>query len=142
MSYKILLVDDDSDDRAFFADAVAKTSDEISCITLSDGNLLLSTLAENGKPDVIFLDVNMPLLSGWDCLKLLKGHDTYKDIPVILYSTSKHHEEINKAKESGALCFYNKPTEFKGLITAIGDVLEHLQNGTINSLCENSKLFF
>jgi CheY-like chemotaxis protein len=92
MAYKLLLVDDDSDDRGFFADAVAQVSSEVSCITLSNGYALLPALSENGKPDIIFLDLNMPGLSGWDCLSLLKEHDSYKDIPVVMYSTSKHEE--------------------------------------------------
>ncbi|WP_185965588.1 response regulator [Flavobacterium zepuense] len=144
MNYKILLIDDDSDDRLFFRDAIEKISTgNVSCITLDDGHILVSTLAQSsdGRPDIIFTDINMPRMSGWEVLAMLKGHDTYKDIPVIMYSTSKHTEEITKAKELGALCFFNKPQDFRDLQNALTEVVKHLQAGTINQLCENSTIF-
>lgn len=145
MHYKILLIDDDSDDRFFFRDAVKDISDgDVSCITLDDGHALMETLMQssNERPTIIFTDINMPGMSGWEVLSLLKEHDTYKDIPVIMYSTSKHAEEITMAKELGALCFFNKPRDFEDLKDALKDVVQHLRNGIIDKLCIDSKIFF
>ncbi|WP_162926974.1 response regulator [Flavobacterium psychrotrophum] len=144
MQYKILLIDDDSDDRLFFRDAVEKISTgDVSSITLDDGHILVSTLAESstGRPNIIFTDINMPGMSGWEVLSMLKGHDTYKKIPVVMYSTSQNAGEVTKAKELGALCFFNKPRDFRDLQNALKEVVQHLQAGTINQLCENSTIF-
>ena len=80
-------------------------------------------------------------MSGWEILSMLKEHNTYKAIPVIMYSTSKHAEEMTKAKELGALCFFNKPRDFRDLQNALKEVVGHLKAGTINQLCENSAIF-
>lgn len=144
MEYIILLVDDDSDDRLFFEDAIKKiSSGNVLCSTLNDGNLLMSALDDSntGRPNIIFTDINMPSMSGWEVLTMLKEHDAYNNIPVIMYSTSKHAEEIIKAKELGALCFFNKPQDFGTLQNALREVVQHLEAGTINQLCENSAIF-
>ncbi|QEE49882.1 response regulator [Flavobacterium alkalisoli] len=145
MQYRILLTDDDLDDRDFFRDAINKISNsEVSCITLDDGHILIATLAEHSeeRPNIIFTDINMPPMSGWKVLSILKEHNTYKDIPVIMYYTSQHDEEIIKAKKLGALGYFNKPPDFLELQNAIQEVIEHLRTGTIDQLCNNSKIFF
>ena len=144
MNYRILLLDDDSDDRMFFKDAVKKVgSGDVSCITLADGHELIATLQgePDSKPHVIFLDINMPGMSGWEVLSLLKEHVAYANIPVIIYSTSKHTEEINKAKALGALCFFNKPSDFGVLREALKVVIEHLRSDNVHQLCDASDLF-
>lgn len=144
MQYKILLIDDDSDDRFFFRDAVKEIADEqVSCITLDDGYKLITTLTQDDsrKPDIIFTDINMPGMSGWEVLSLVKKHENFKAIPVVMFSTSKHAEEITRAKKLGALCFFNKPSDFDDLIYALREVMSHLKDNTIHNLCVNSAYF-
>lgn len=144
MRCKILLIDDDSDDRIFFRDAVKDIADDqVTCITLDDGHELMSTLIKGGaaQPNIIFTDINMPGMSGWEVLAALKEHSTYSEIPVIMYSTSKHAEEIEKAKNFGALCFFNKPSDFDDLISALREVVQRLKDGTIQDLCVESAHF-
>jgi len=143
MEYTIVLVDDDGDDRLFFRDAVKKASRDISCITLEDGFALISYLKEDEKqPDLIFLDINMPVMNGWECLSILKEDDAYRDIPVIMYSTSRHDEEISKAKDAGAFSFFNKPHDFTVLKQAVSDAIAHVLEGKLMELPEHSKLFY
>ena len=143
MHYKILLLDDDSDDRMLFEDAVNNVASDVSCTTLSDEHDLLSALqAEaDAKPKIIFLDINMPGMSGWEVLTLLKDHKDYSDIPIVMYSTSKHQEEITKAKTLGALCFFSKPSDFGILKKGLKIVIEHLKNNTIQQLGKDSDIF-
>lgn len=141
MKKNILLIDDDSDDRELFS--LACSSSGASCTTLADGNSMLPTLdrGEIGRPDIIFLDVNMPQVNGWQCLTQLKKNEHYKNIPVIMYSTSGHLEEIEKAKTLGAICFFMKPDDFIVLQQGLSLVVEHLQSGKLDQLGQNSKLF-
>lgn len=138
----ILLVDDDRDDREFFCDAVCKVSN-VSCVALQDGRLLFEQLSnkEIGMPGLIFFDVNMPQMDGWECLALLKQSEDYKEIPVIIYSTNGHEEEISKAKALGAKYFFTKPRDFAVLKQVLSDAIIHLQENKLDMLAANSKLF-
>lgn len=142
--HRILLIDDDRDDREFFCDAIAKISSEVVCTTLENGRTLLQKLAkgEIERPDIIFLDVNVPEMSGWECLSLIKEYENFKNIPVIMYSTSKHEEDIIMAKKRGALCFFTKPFAISELYEALKDVIHHLEEGTIENLAVTSPRFF
>src|SRR4051794_22921194 len=67
------------------------------------------------KPAVIFLDINMPEMSGWQCLRVLKNDPLINEIPVIIYSTSSHHRDKQTAIELGACAFITKPSDYKKL---------------------------
>lgn len=141
--HRILLIDDDRDDREFFTSALSKISEDVICMTLANGNELLPKLAkgEIERPNLIFLDVNVPEMSGWECLSLIKEYENFRNIPVIMYSTSKYEEDILMAKTKGALCFFTKPFAISDLREALKDVIEHLENGTIEKLAETSPRF-
>jgi DNA-binding NtrC family response regulator len=144
MSHKILLIDDDIDDRIFFYDAVSRVSSDISCKTLESGIALLSDLKSKvlDRPDLIFIDLNMPEISGWVCLSMLKKSDEFAEIPVIMYSTSNHIEEAIKAKKNGAVAFFSKPYDFKELIRTLKEVIDHLERDTLSQLAQNSDRFY
>lgn len=83
----ILLVDDDKDDRFFFARALKALSIPTILVTISDGEQLMSYLSKNSEqlPDVLFLDLNMPRKNGNECLSEIKLNKKIKQLPVILY---------------------------------------------------------
>jgi CheY-like chemotaxis protein len=85
-------------------------------------------------PSIIFLDINMPGMDGWQCLKQFKNTQTVKDIPVIMYSTSSFQHEIDKAFELGALAFFTKPNHYSLLKKNIHTVLTALQENQIHEL--------
>src|SRR5438128_1904468 len=103
MTKKILLVDDDSDDREFFCEAVDEIGFDTLCFTATDGRQAIAQMDEKiiETPDLIFLDINMPIMNGWQCLSILKERQEYKSIPVIMYSTSSYTEDITKAQQLG-----------------------------------------
>lgn len=126
MNFKqFLLVDDDRDDRELFCEALEDLDKEISCHTAAGANEAMELLSslQPGKPDVIFMDINMPLVSGWECLTLLKKHDLYRDIPVIIYSTSSHTRDIEIARDLGAYRFITKPHDYKLLLRVLSELL-------------------
>lgn len=111
-----LLADDDSDDKELFSEALRSIDINIVCHITSDGSEALeklSNLAE--KPHLIFLDINMPVMNGWQCIKALKQDEKYVNIPVIIISTSSHQREMDLAQDFGALCYVTKPNDFNEL---------------------------
>jgi CheY-like chemotaxis protein len=110
----IMLADDDGDDRMLFEDAVREINGKIKINISADGVQLMDSLIEKVslKPDIIFLDINMPKKNGFDCLMQIRASQNLKDIPVIIYSTCSQEETVNKAFECGANFFLRKPDSF------------------------------
>lgn len=127
----ILIADDDTDDLEFFIAAVAEIDASIRCITALNGIEALKILDEGSdKPNLIFLDLNMPKMDGMQCLKLIKGSPVFGEIPVIMYSTSNRPEDIAESKEYGASAFIIKPNKFRLLKNEIWNVLQNLNRKT------------
>lgn len=118
MSMRCLMIDDDPDDHEIFELALAQVDSSIACDFASDGVVALAQLSsgEIAKPDYIFLDLNMPRMSGRQVLQELKKFDTLKDIPVIVCSTSSEIVFAEEAKELGAVEYMVKPSNLREFI--------------------------
>lgn len=125
MAYsKILVIDDDADDQEIFLAALASVSSTIECITLGSGVDALRKLNENElTPDIIFLDLNMPIMTGQDFLTEIKRNTSLCHIPIIVLSTSAHKPTIEHAKSLGAENFITKPDKFSELIVILRQLL-------------------
>lgn len=133
----ILLADDDSDDTEMFCEALADIDPGIICHCAINGRELLKMLNElSEKPQLIFLDLNMPIMNGWQCLKLLKEDERYKHIPVIMISTSSHQLEMDMAANLGALCYFVKPNSFNVLTQVLKAIAENLGAGLKDALLD------
>ena len=131
MIKRFLIADDDPDDVDLFLEALSEIDTSITCASMKDGKELLNTLAhpKTESPDVIFLDINMPEMNGWECLQQLKRNSRAKDIPVIIYSTSNHSKDKEDTIMLGAAEFLHKPNQFDLLITSLKNILSgKLQN--------------
>lgn len=108
---RLLIVDDDADDRRFFVEAASEINATIECAVAKDGLHALEVLndANNVLPDFIFLDLRMPRFNGKRCLMELKASERLKNIPVIIYSTSTDVKESTDLKSLGAVRFISKP---------------------------------
>jgi CheY-like chemotaxis protein len=124
MNY-VLIVDDDEDDRDLFCDALNLVDPTITCFIARDGEEALAGLRNHkfAKPDIIFLDLNMPRLNGIQCLGALKKEQVLQDIPVIIFTTSKLKEDRDKTQRGGASDFITKPTTQKELCSIINRIL-------------------
>jgi CheY-like chemotaxis protein len=71
------------------------------------------------RPDIIFLDLNMPGMDGFECLRELKADKSLMDIPIVMYSTSSSNGDIKKAMKLGAANFVTKPTSCDQLENAL-----------------------
>ena len=126
MGYKkILLIDDDDDDQEIFVKALADISDSVACSVYSNAQKALQDLIEKKiNPDVIFLDLNMPIMNGHQFLIEVKKAENLKSIPVIIFSTSSHIHTIELSKELGAHDFITKPNNFDNLITILKPLID------------------
>ena len=130
-----LLADDDRDDTELFCEALASIDKNIVCRCAENGFEALSKLGEHSElPQLIFLDVNMPIMNGWQCLKQLKANEVYKPIPVIIYSTSSNQREVNTAMELGALCFFRKPDDYPQLKRSLEVIVNNIGDGLLNAI--------
>ena len=131
-----LLADDDADDTELFCEALEEIDPSIICHCATDGKKVLEILQNETlkKPHVIFLDINMPGMNGWECLKLLKDSVTFKHIPVLIYSTSNHPKEADHALDMGALCFFTKPTYFHELKEILGVLAANVNGGLLQAI--------
>jgi len=139
MNKTILLIDDDIDDQEFFMEAVKEVNDALDCHIASsceEGLTILNKMSV--VPDYIFLDLNMPKVDGKKCLSELKKSAKLKDIPVVIYSTSSLKKDIEETKAMGAVHFMTKPSAFRELCDAIGNVLSYnFSASTANSETTN-----
>ena len=120
---KILLVDDDSDDQLFFVDAIKELAPTIECEIANNGLEALDHLEKIPPPPaLIFLDLNMPLMNGYECLAQLKKINNYKEIPVIIFTTSNHPVDMERTMSMGAKMFLTKPPDF----TVLKEKLQHI----------------
>jgi CheY-like chemotaxis protein len=130
-----LLADDDMDDTEMFCEALGHIDKSIVCHCAADGREALQILGGLSEmPDIIFLDVNMPVMNGWQCLKLLKDDSRYKQIPVITVSTSSHQRERDIAADLGAICYLTKPNNFNDLTQVLQMIVADLGEGLSNAL--------
>ncbi len=118
-----LLADDDNDDAELFAEALTSIDSSIEFCRAENGKEVFTLVGGSKKPDIIFLDLNMPEMSGWQCLARLKNDPELKTIPVIMYSTSSIKRDKEIALELGAVGFITKPSSFNSLISILSSIV-------------------
>ena len=122
----IYLADDDADDCMLFEDALREVCDTTELTMANDGVELLDLMETTvpPPPDVIFLDLNMPRKNGFECLEQIRATLKWKDIPVVIFSTSGQEDMIRKVHDQGANYFIRKPGSFPKLKQAIRQILD------------------
>jgi CheY-like chemotaxis protein len=120
----VLLAEDDPDDIYLITEAFDECNLGVQLCVVQDGEELLDYLHQRGKyaegepalhPDLILLDLNMPLLDGREALVAIKSDSTLCTIPVVILTTSAAEEDLNQAYKSGTSGFITKPVSFKEL---------------------------
>ena len=111
-----ILADDDEDDQEFFRETVEKVASYVNLKMAANGEELMHILNTSDiLPHIVFLDLNMPVKSGLECLKEIRGSEKLKHIPVIIYTTSASKEQIDKTYNQGADLYITKPESFREL---------------------------
>jgi CheY-like chemotaxis protein len=120
---RILLIDDDADDREIFESAMEQLCGEFELTTSCCADESLEALrAGILEPDIIFLDLNMPRMDGVEFLQLIKQDKMLSHIPVIIFSTSRNFDNINRTLKLGAHDYITKPCTFDALVQTLSDV--------------------
>jgi CheY-like chemotaxis protein len=125
----ILICDDDEDDRMLTQQALEDAHVSNNLRFVEDGEQLLDYLYQRGayagetgeapRPGLILLDLNMPKMDGREALKVIKGDQTLKDIPIVVLSTSGFDQDIIRSYQLGVNSFITKPVTFSGLVEAM-----------------------
>lgn len=122
----VALADDDEDEHIFFKRTIdnVKITTELSLFI--DGQELMDYLNApiNPLPDIVFLDLNMPVKNGMDCLREIRANNRFNGISVAVYSTSSSEADIEKTFVLGANVYINKPNNLGVLKTIIEKVLQ------------------
>jgi CheY-like chemotaxis protein len=119
----ILMVDDDEDDQMLFKEALKQVDNSVRCDTAVNGADALQKLKSEPPPYMIFLDLNMPIMNGFECLKALKKEQFYQDIPVIIFTTANDTATIEKSRKLGATAFFHKPIDFDLLLAKLRQIV-------------------
>ena len=125
--FNVLFADDDKDDRFFFKKALESITIPCKLATVTNGESLMEYLSKHSEklPCVLFLDLNMPRKNGNECLVEIKANAKYKDMPVIIYSTSSSERDKQEAHKAGAFYYFNKPNSFADLCAELKIVLQN-----------------
>lgn len=110
---KILLVEDDHDDQRFFLDALLDINSEAECQIANNGDEALQTLDSFPLPDIMFLDLNMPIMNGFDCLVELRKKENLADLKVVIFTTTSDLATIKQTHALGADLFFKKPNDIQ-----------------------------
>ena len=120
----LLLVEDDEDLRDVVRDALQNDTRRV--IEAEHGREALDLIAKNGLPDLILLDMNMPVMNGWQFAKELR--DRQWQVPVVVLTAA--HDALRSAQEIGAAGFLGKPFDMSSLYS----VVDHHLNGAAGTL--------
>ena len=118
---KILLVEDSEQIWDFLARRLARRGHEI--VLAHDGEEGV-VAARSTTPEVILLDMNLPVMDGWAAARALKGHDQTRSIPIIALTAHAMAGDREKAIQAGCDDYHPKPIDFNRLVDQIAMQLE------------------
>lgn len=139
---RILLADDDEDDRMFFSEAIGELKMNNELTLFEDGKDLMNYLVnpESELPHILFLDLNMPYKNGLECLKEIRANQRFKEVSIAIYSTSSSESDIEDTFIEGANIYIKKPNDFSELKRVIKEVLQ--LNWQFHTSALNKDTFF
>ena len=125
----VLLVENDPADVQLFMDCIGEDRDQGHVRVAGDGEEALRYLRQEGeyagsaRPALIILDLNMPRMDGRELLRTVKGDETLKEIPVVVFSTSSAEHDITQAYRDHANCYLVKPMDFRLYCALVKDMM-------------------
>ena len=132
-TFEILLVEDDPADVSLMTHCLEECALDVNLTVVEDGQAALDLLSPKGDqpayhPNLVLLDLNLPILGGFDVLKAIRSDARLKDVPVFIVSTSVLEEDIERAHGLAADRYISKPLEYGGY-AEIGTQIETYLSG-------------
>ena len=121
----VLHVEDDSNDVLLFQHACQKAGVPLNLKNVSDGDEAIAYLEGNSNysdrelnplPRLVLLDLKMPRVSGFDVLAWMRKDQKFRDLPVVVLTSSNHAADVERAYQAGANSYLVKPVDFNGLV--------------------------
>jgi two-component system cell cycle response regulator DivK len=113
---KILLVEDNEMNRDMLSRRLARKGYDVVCaIDGAEG----AEMATSESPDLILMDMSLPVMDGWEATRLLKADDSTQAIPVIALTAHAMEGDEQKARDAGCDDYDTKPIEFPRLLAKI-----------------------
>lgn len=119
----IILADDDPDDHEFFHDILVDIDPRFKLNIVKDGAELLLLLS-HFIPDLLFLDLEMPVKNGLECLREIRSNPQTKHLPVVVFSSTTRPANIETAYEMGADLFLIKSHSYSDLLSSVKALLD------------------
>jgi len=130
----IFLADDDIDDVELFEDTLRRIDPTVVFHSASDGLKAIQFLAQHESPDLIFLDLNMPMADGKKCLQAIKKSDQLRNVPAIIFTTFSFPTDVGECLALGALSFISKPTVVAELRTVLRAIVANIHSDIVGAL--------
>jgi DNA-binding NtrC family response regulator len=123
----VMIIDDDEDDRNLFFEALMAADQTLHFISAPNGKEGLNILQRKDiqLPDILFLDLNMPLMNGMQCLAEIRRITQLERIPVIIYTTTQSIDEYGELTAYNPIYFLSKPTRFKEIVKAVSYLISN-----------------
>lgn len=122
----VLLIDDDREEYELFCQALEQYNKNISCVHTYDCYACYNSVKDQ-KFDCIFLDYNMPVVNGFECLKKIKENPVLKDVPLYMFSASDVDKCIKElCIENGAIQWIEKPRSLQGYNTVFDEMCRQI----------------
>jgi CheY-like chemotaxis protein len=122
----VMFIDDDKEEIEIFIDFVSKCSIPVEVLYATDALEGIAVMKSRNDIDVIFLDVNMPRLSGFDIVKRIKADEQLSRIPIIVMSSGTNAYNEHKAILSGAFSFMIKSSKYQNYCIQLQKAIESL----------------
>jgi CheY-like chemotaxis protein len=123
MSKVVLLVEDDEDNRDLVAFVIARSRMDVELVVAENGQEALDKSFAKA-PDLILMDMQMPVMDGWHAVPILKADDRTKDIPIIAFTAQAKPEDKARAREMGCIDYYTKPMDPEELLALVQKYLK------------------
>jgi two-component system, chemotaxis family, response regulator Rcp1 len=123
---RILQVEDSPEDQMMTAEALREVSpfmDLRSVVDTKEAMAILSGTPE-WHPNVVLLDLSLPGGSGFEMLQFMKSHPDLRSIPVIIFSSSKAQQDVDKAYRFQANWYVAKPADFEGYLAVMDSMIK------------------
>jgi CheY-like chemotaxis protein len=127
-SIELLLVEDDPGDAMMTREALNQAKVVHQLHVVDNGEAAIAFLRQEGeyadvpRPDLIFLDLNLPRVDGREVLAFVKGDDSLRRIPLVILTTSDSEDDIARSYDLHANAYVTKPVDFESFLNAVRQV--------------------